>query len=197
MSILYPRAVFWQDGGMIIGITGTLGAGKGTVVEYLKTKGFTHYSAREFFIEEVKRRGLEVNRDNITDTADDLRAKRGPGFLAEILLERAQKAGGDAVIESIRSVGEAEYMKSRGAFLWAVDADIQKRYERIQLRASETDRVSFEKFVADEQREFANEDPTRGNIKKVMEMSDNTFQNNGTQEELFTQVESALKKYSQ
>ena len=31
----------------IVGITGTLGAGKGTVVEYLtQQKGFKHYSAR-------------------------------------------------------------------------------------------------------------------------------------------------------
>lgn len=177
---------------MIIGITGTLGAGKGTVVEYLKTKGFKHYSARAFFIEEVMRRGLEINRDNITDTADNLRTQRGPGFLAELMLERAQKEGGDAVIESIRSVGEAEYMKAHGALLWAVDADIKLRYERIQLRASETDKISFEKFVEDERREFANEDPTRGNIKKVMEMSDDTFQNNGTPEELFAQVETVL-----
>jgi len=178
---------------MIIGITGTLGAGKGTVVEYLKTKGFKHYSARAFFLEEVERRGLPLTRDHITDTADDLRATHGPGYLAQVLLERAQQAGGDAVIESIRSLGEAEYMRSHGALLWAVDADIKLRYERIQLRASETDKVSFEKFVADEQREFANDDPTKGNIGKVMQMADVVFTNNGTQDELFAQVEAALK----
>ena len=33
---------------IIIGITGTLGAGKGTVVEYLKKKSFKHYSVRSF-----------------------------------------------------------------------------------------------------------------------------------------------------
>jgi len=33
---------------MIIGITGTLGAGKGTIVEILKKKWFGHYSVREF-----------------------------------------------------------------------------------------------------------------------------------------------------
>lgn len=36
----------------IIGITGTLGAGKGTIVEYLKDKkGFAHFSVREFLKE--------------------------------------------------------------------------------------------------------------------------------------------------
>ncbi|MBR5146904.1 MAG: AAA family ATPase, partial [Bacteroidales bacterium] len=45
----------------IIGITGTIGAGKGTIVDYLvKEKGYVHYSVREFLAEEVKKRGLEV-----------------------------------------------------------------------------------------------------------------------------------------
>jgi dephospho-CoA kinase len=36
----------------IIGITGTIGAGKGTVVEYLVgQKGFDHYSVRSFLID--------------------------------------------------------------------------------------------------------------------------------------------------
>ena len=44
----------------IIGITGTLGAGKGTIVDYLvQKKGYLHYSVRAFLSEEVKRRGLE------------------------------------------------------------------------------------------------------------------------------------------
>ena len=42
-----------------IGITGTLGAGKGTIVDYLvKNRGFVHYSVRAFITEEIKRRGL-------------------------------------------------------------------------------------------------------------------------------------------
>ena len=41
---------------MIIGITGTDGSGKGTVVDYLvEQKGFKHYSARAIFEEEIAR----------------------------------------------------------------------------------------------------------------------------------------------
>ena len=180
---------------MIFGITGTLGAGKGTVVECLKTKGFKHFSARAFFIEEVNRRGLPLSRDNITDIADDLRAKYGSGYFAQAAFKRIEEqGGGDVVIESIRTTGEAEYLKSRDVILWAVDADIKKRYERIAKRASETDKVSFEKFVADEQREIASPDPTKGNIAGVMKMADRIFINNGTPEDLFAQVEAALAK---
>lgn len=38
----------------IIGITGTLGAGKGTVVDYLvKNKGFNHFSVGDYLIDEI------------------------------------------------------------------------------------------------------------------------------------------------
>ena len=60
---------------IIIGITGTLGAGKGTIVDYMVNNlNFVHYSVRGFISEEIKRRGLEVNRDNLTAVANDLRA---------------------------------------------------------------------------------------------------------------------------
>lgn len=42
---------------LVIGITGTLGAGKGTIVDYLvDSKGFAHYSVRAYLIEEIKKR---------------------------------------------------------------------------------------------------------------------------------------------
>ncbi len=177
---------------MIIGITGTNGAGKGTVVEYLKTKWFIHFSARTFFIEEIKRRGLPINRDTITEVANDLRVKFGTGYFTEQALARLGSGSSDAVIESIRTPGEAEYLKAKGALLWAVDADIHTRYDHAILRGSETDKISFEKFVADEQREWSNDDPTKQNLKAVIDTADVILTNNGTQEELFAQVEAAL-----
>ncbi len=179
---------------MIIGITGTIGAGKGTVVEYLKTKGFKHFSARDVWNEEIARRGLVSNRDNMVIVANELRAKHGAGFFAKRAIEKAREEGVDAVIESIRSVGEAEEIKKGGGVLWAVDADIRTRYNRITLRQSETDKVSFKKFVADEQKEWDNSDPTKQNLKAVITMANVVLTNNGTQEELFAQVEEALKK---
>lgn len=178
---------------MIIGITGTLGAGKGTVVKYLVLKhGFEHFSVRAFLVEEINRRGLPINRDTMTSVANDLRALYGAGYLSEQLMIRAMERGGDVVIESIRSLGEAEYLKSHGAHLWAIDARIETRYERIVSRGSETDTISWGKFTADEQREFANTDPTKQNIKGVMAIADAVFRNDGTPEELFAQVEKAL-----
>jgi dephospho-CoA kinase len=183
---------------IVIGITGTLGAGKGTVVAHLETKGFRHYSARAFIVREIESRGLPVNRDSMTVVADDLRAIHSPSYIIESLYGEAERSGGDAVIESIRGVGEVEAMKKKdGFYLFAIDADPKIRYERIRLRASSTDAVSFEKFLADEDREFHSPESHRQNISRCMELADYKLTNNGTVEELNAQVEAILREIGQ
>ena len=178
---------------MIIGIAGTHGSGKGTVVGYLMTQhGFKHYSMSEFITEEIVRRGLPVNRDVMREVGDGLRKMHGPGYLSTQLLTRAKEAGGNSIIESIRSVGEAEFLKGHGALLWAVDADIHTRYERIFKRKSEKDAVSFEHFVEQEKNESHNPEPYKMNIPACIAMADVVLTNDGTEAELFVQIEATL-----
>jgi dephospho-CoA kinase len=179
---------------MIIGITGTNGAGKGTVVEYLKQKGFVHYSVRDFLNAEISKRGLQHDRGTMLLVANELRAAHGPGYIAEQLLSQALAAGKSAVIESVRSIGEAQYLKEHSALLWAIDADMRVRYERILGRMSETDKISYEKFVADESAEIANAELYKPNLRGVIAMADAVFTNDGTPQELYQQVDLALNK---
>ena len=179
---------------IIIGITGTLGAGKGTIVEYLvNNKGFKHYSVRQFLIEEIKKQGLQVNRDTMTEVANELRAKYSPSYIIEQLYKTAESNSGNAIIESIRTPGEVEFLKRQGNFyLIAVDADPQIRYDRITLRASETDHISFETFIANEKREFTTSDPNKQNLSLCIQLADIVIQNNGNIVELQQQLENKL-----
>ncbi len=177
---------------MIIGITGTIGAGKGVLVEYLKKRGFTHYSAREFIKKEIEKRGLPLNRDTMAMVANDIRKEHGPTFIIESLYKKAVSANTDAVIESVREIAGAEFLKDEGAILIAVDADRRIRYERIKERGQSTDNVTFEKFVEQEERELLSADPHSQNILAVMEGADYHLMNNGTIEEFEKEVASLL-----
>ena len=181
---------------MIIGITGTDGAGKGEVVAYLiEKKGFIHYSARQLFIEEITRQGLPMDREHMRLVANALRRERGNDMLVTTYLARIKEAGTkDGIIESIRARAEAETLQSQGGILLAVDADPQLRYERITARASESDAVSFESFVAHEALEMNDPDPNGMQKAAVMAMADYTIMNNGTLEELHAQIEEVLAK---
>jgi dephospho-CoA kinase len=175
---------------MIIGITGTNGAGKGTVVDYLvEKKGFAHYSAREFLLQEIRRRGMPENRSSLRDVANDLRKDHGPAYVIQKLYEEAEKVGANAIIESVRTIGEAEFLESVGAKLLAVDAERKTRYERIVKRAQVTDAVTFEEFCIQEDREMNSTEPWDMNVFGVMKICDFRLENNGTLEELHAQID--------
>jgi dephospho-CoA kinase len=180
---------------LIIGITGTLGAGKGTIVEYLcGQKGFVHFSVRAFLTEEIVRRGLEVNRDSMVAVANELRAQHGPAYIAEQLYEQALASGKNCIIESIRTPGEVELLKSKGNFiLFAVDAPAEERYRRIIERASETDHISYQTFLDNEMREMNSDDPNKQNIARCIEQADVLVVNDGSVEHLHSKIEAILQ----
>lgn len=182
----------------IIGITGTLGAGKGTIVDYLiQHYGFKHYSVRGYLIEEAQRRGMELNRDTYVVVANDLRAKYGPSYITDQLYLQAAENGDNAVIESVRTPGEVESLRKHEHFLlFGVDADPEIRYGRVVNRASETDQISFETFIENELREMSSTDPNHQNIGKCMQMADYIFLNNGDFQDLYQQIEQVLGEAS-
>jgi dephospho-CoA kinase len=178
----------------IIGITGTLGAGKGAAVEFFKTQGFAHYSARAFIVKEIEKRGLPVNRDTMTEVANDIRKTYGPGHIIQSLYHEARADGRNAVIESIRTLGELATLENDPHFLLiAIGADPKLRYQRIKKRASETDHVSYEQFLEDEAREMSATDPTKQNIRAVMQKADIVIHNNNDLEHFHRALESALR----
>lgn len=180
---------------VIIGITGTLGAGKGTIVDYLTQQcGFQHFSVRQYLIEEAQRRGMPINRDTFVVVANDLRATHSPSFIIDELYKQAQKSGKNAIIESIRATGEITSLRQKGQFtLLAVDADPKIRYERIVSRNSETDHVSFETFLENERREMTSDDPSKQNLSKCIAMADYTLQNNGDFDDLYKQITNIIR----
>lgn len=178
---------------MLIGITGTNGSGKGAVVEYLVSKkGFSRYSARTIILEELRNRHLPLTAVHMRDVANDLRKQHGSAYIIERLYELA-KNDAQAVVESIRTIGEAEFIKEKKGFLFAVDANKEIRYERVaNKQGAELAHMSFEDFCMIEDREMSSSDPWDMNVFGVMQISDAHILNNGSEVELYAQIDAAL-----
>ena len=187
---------------IIVGITGTNGAGKGTVVERLMNKyQFKHYSVRNYLLSTMEKNGVNNNdRNAMRDTANKLRAEHSPSYIVEQLLNQALLNGNNdvdeqqqmSIIESIRVPKEAIALKEKGQgsfYLLAVDADPKVRYQRILQRQSETDNVTYLEFLEQEDAEMVNVEDHKQNLKKCIEISDAIIYNDQTIDDLNIQID--------
>src|SRR3954467_3895344 len=97
---------------MIVGVTGFFCAGKDTMADMLRAKGFTHISLSDIIRDELAARKLAVTVPNLTELGNELRREHGPGALAERALKRVD-FGRNWVITSIRHPAEVAALRRR------------------------------------------------------------------------------------
>jgi len=183
---------------MIIGIAGTIGSGKGTVVEYLRARGFAHYSVSKLLGELVEKEGNPKTRDFLSPMATRLQNEYPGGAVEKTYREKFLiENPAHAILESIHRQTEADFLRSVGGKIIGVDANLETRYKRTSLRnEGEKDHVTFEEFkkhahVEDD----GGGDTTRdNNIRAVLNSADAVISNNGTLEELHAQIDEVLKQ---
>lgn len=179
---------------IVIGITGTLGAGKGTIAEYLVKKGFRHFSVREYLTGKLRETNSPINRNTLVALGNNLRSKHGFSFVTDQVHEQASKSEHDCVIESFRHPEEIKALKARGNFyLFSVNAPIETRYKRIKKRSNETDKISFDEFKEHEERELDPKKSSDQNLITCMQLADYSFKNISTMASLYKDVNKAVK----
>ncbi len=173
---------------MIVGVSGPIGAGKTTVCNIFVKKGFRYVSLSDILREECRKRGLEVNRENLRKLGDDLRRELGKAALAVLAHERMQE--GNWVVDSIRVPEEVQFLKSKGAHTIGVIAPLEIRYERVMERKRDgsMDLKEFE--------EVDRHDRSLG-IDDILRDADYIIVNDGTLEELESNVENLISLLSQ
>jgi dCMP deaminase len=177
---------------MIIGLTGTNGAGKTAVSEYLVNRGFEHHSLSDEIRDEIRRRGQEITREVLIEVGNELREKFGPGILAERILLKLEKDH-NYVVDSIRNPYEVEVLKRRKDFiLLAVEADQAIRFERTRVRGRENAAQTLEQFVSEEARELESLNPANQQLHATRRKADFVVSNNGTIEELHRKLDELL-----
>tara|TARA_B100000214_G_scaffold291881_1_gene221601 strand:+ start:1205 stop:1771 length:567 start_codon:yes stop_codon:yes gene_type:complete len=173
---------------VLIGLTGRYASGKSTVVDFLVSKGLASESCSDSIRAHLKQNGIEESRENLINGGNELRRLGGPGILAEMLIERLD--GKHAVIDSIRTPGEVEALREREDFiLIEVRAGMDARWERAQSRARTGDISDKETFFANEEKEAVAKDESGQALNATAALADLILVNDGTLEELYSDLE--------
>ncbi|MGH7156933.1 MAG: AAA family ATPase [Candidatus Saccharimonadales bacterium] len=144
----------------IIGVGGTNGSGKDTLAQFLADEhGYLFISVSDILREELKKRGLPIERENLRALSAEWRRRYGHGHLIDQALKlfeakKSQYKG--LVVSSLRNPGEAEEVHRLGGTVVWLDGDPKLRYQRIYSRQRSTeDQKTFEQFLAEEHAEMA------------------------------------------
>lgn len=170
------------------------GAGKSTLVDYLAEKNVPSVYFGGITVNEVKRRGLEVNEVNEKAVREELRATEGIGVMAQRIIPEIEKlfeAGNHVVVaDGLYSWTEYKIFKDHfgdKAVIIAIAAPRKVRHARLENRPVRP--LTDEQVTA---REFAEIE----NIEKggPIANADYTLLNNKDQANLIHQLDELLSE---
>lgn len=182
---------------MIIGLTGSLAAGKGVVSDFLKKEGFVYLSLSDELREIAKQKKLEVTRENLQKLGNEMREQNGTAYLAKIVVDKIKNQQYlKAIVDGIRNPAEIEELKKlKNFFLIAVDAPAEIRFERMKSRDRESDPKTWEEFLKiDAKDKGVGESETGQGTGLCMAEADMTLVNEGKLEEVQAKIINAYKE---
>ena len=157
------------------------GAGKSTIAEGLKPRGYDVINMGNAVREEAKKRKVEPTRTNLGKLMLELREKNGPGAVAELIKSQIESSLSNVIlIDGIRSNEEIKVLRKFGSVkLLAVHASTDTRFEFLQKRGRSDDPQTKEHFEERDNRELG------VGISNSIALSDDAISNTGlTKEEL-------------
>ncbi|MCV0399393.1 MAG: AAA family ATPase [Nitrosarchaeum sp.] len=173
---------------LIVCLTGMPGAGKSTIAEGLKTKGYDAINMGNVVRAEAKKRNLEPTSINLGKLMIELREKNGPGAIAHLVIPEIENSKSNVVIiDGVRSNAEIDVLKKYGTVkLLAIHASTDRRFEFLQQRGRSDDPKTKENFEERDTRELG------VGISNSIALSDDAITNNNkTKEEL---IEATFRK---
>ncbi|PIR49187.1 hypothetical protein COU80_00355 [Candidatus Peregrinibacteria bacterium CG10_big_fil_rev_8_21_14_0_10_55_24] len=181
----------------VIGLTGSLGSGKGEVVKMLSSRGFRAISLSDIVREEATKRGLEHTRENLQNTGNALREKHGPGALGKRVRETIEHdSSAQWIVDGIRNPGEAEELRRIPGFkMVGLSADREIIIRRVMERQREgANALSRESIIEKLEREMGKGEPPEGQqVGKCLNNVDYIFLNESTLEDLERKLDHVLK----
>jgi dephospho-CoA kinase len=176
----------------IIATVGMCGSGKSVAGEHLEKLGFARVYFGGLTIEEVRRRGLEVNEKNERAVREELRRVHGMGAYALLSLPKIEAflaAGKRVLIDGLYSFSEYKILKEKfgdSLLVLAVFTPRELRYGRLARR--EVRPLTREEAVSRDHSEIEN-------IEKggPIALADYMIVNDGSRENLIRRLDRILK----
>ncbi len=163
------------------------GAGKSTIAEGLKPKGYDIINMGNAVREVAKKRNLEPTRSNLGKLMLELREKNGLGAIAELIKPEIESSTANVIlIDGVRSSDEIQVLRKFGNVkLLAIHASTDTRFSFLQKRGRSDDPQTKEHFEERDNRELG------VGISNPIALSDYAISNTGlTKDEL---IETAFK----
>ena len=159
---------------LIVCLTGMPGAGKSTIANGLKEKGFEIINMGDAVRAEAEKRNLEPTGQNLGKLMLELREKNGPGAVAELIKPSIENSNSNViVIDGIRSNDEIQVLKkSANVKLLSILASTDTRFTFLHDRGRSDDPKSREIFEERDNRELS------VGVGKSIESADESISNN-------------------
>jgi dephospho-CoA kinase len=176
-------------------LTGMPGAGKSSVADSLKERGFYVISMGDVVRDEARLQNMELTDTNLGDLMLKLRKEMGPGAISHLIIKKTRCEDNNlskiVIIDGIRSIHEVEILKDIGNVkLLAIHASADTRFKHIKQRARSDKPLNEEDFVVRDKRELI------VGISEAIALSDESISNNNlTIEELKEKAYEIIQKW--
>ena len=179
---------------LIVCLTGMPGAGKSTIANGLKEKGFEIINMGDAVRAEAEKRNLEPTGQNLGKLMLELREKNGPGAVAELIKPSIENSNSNViVIDGIRSNDEIKVLKkSANVKLLSILASTDTRFTFLHDRGRSDDPKSREIFEERDNRELS------VGVGKSIESADESISNNElTKDELIEAAYQVIQSWKE
>ncbi len=132
------------------------GAGKSTIAEGLKSKGYDIINMGNAVREEATKRNLEPTSSNLGKLMLELREKNGPGAIAELVKSQIESSTVNVILmDGVRSSDEIQVLRKFGNVkLLAIHASTDIRFDFLQKRGRSDDPQTKDNFEERDNREL-------------------------------------------